>query len=204
LNELLEFFRNVDKVYIYSILFFCCYFENIFPPLPPDTVVIISSYFVGIGFLKFNFTYLVVCLGSVFGFMTIYYVGMIFKDRIISKRSNESKFFKRMVSIENWFSKYGYKIILFNRFLSGARTLIALTAGISKMNSKKVFILALFSIILWNGILIYSGYIVGENWGILAEYLKKYNISVIIILIMVFLIYFAVRGYRKSGMKWFA
>lgn len=204
MNELLEFFRNVDKVYIYSILFFCCYFENISPPLPPDTVVIISSYFVGIGFLKFNFTYLVVCLGSILGFMTIYYVGVIFKERIINKRNNESKFFKRMVSIENWFGKYGYKIILFNRFLSGARTLIALTAGISKMNSKKVFILALFSIILWNGILIYSGYIVGENWGILAEYLKKYNISVIIILIMIFLIYFAVRGYRKSGMKWFA
>jgi len=204
LNELLEFFGNVDKVYIYFILFFCCYFENIFPPIPGDTVVVIGAYFVGIGFLKFNFTYLVMSLGSVFGFMTIYYVGIIFKERIINKRSNESKFFKRMVSIENWFSKYGYKIILFNRFLSGARTLIALTAGISKMNSKKVFILALFSIILWNGILIYSGYLVGENWGILVEYLNKYNLSVIIILITTFLIYFAVRGCRKRGGKWFA
>jgi len=204
LNELLEFFRNIDKSYIYFVLFLCCYFENISPPLPGDTIVVIGAYFVSIGLLKFNFTYMVVSLGSVCGFMTIYYVGIIFKERIINKRSNESKFFKRMVSIENWFSKYGYKIILFNRFLSGARTLIALTAGISKMNSKKVFILALFSIILWNGMLIYSGYMVGENWSLLVEYLKKYNISVIIILITIFLIYFAVRGYRKRGKKWFA
>ena len=204
MSELVEFFGNIDKVYIYFILFLCCYFVNIFPPLPGDTVVVIGAYFVGIGFLKFNFIYLVMSLGSVLGFMTFYYIGVIFKERIINKRSKESKFFKRILRIENWFSKYGYKIILINRFLSGARSLVALTAGISNMNSKKVFIIALFGIILWNGILIYSGYLVGENWGILVEYLKRYNLSVIIILLTIFLIYFGVKRYRKRGMKWFA
>ena len=200
MNELIEVLKSVDKIYVYFCLFICNYFENIFPPLPGDTFVVVGAYFVCIGFLEFNFTYLVTILGSIFGFMTMYYAGIVFKKRLIDRRNKESRFYKKMEKVKRWFGKYGYKLILFNRFFSGARTIIALIAGISRMNGKKVFFLALLSILIWNGILIYSGYFVGENWEILVAYLKGYNFAILAILAVIFIIYFTV---KKNRLKWF-
>ena len=200
MNEILEFFKNIDIIYVYLCLFIFCYFENLFPPLPGDTVVVIGAYLVGIGFLRFDFTYLSVNLGSIFGFMTMYYLGVFFRDRILNKRNDKSQFYLKIEKVKQWFGKYGYKIILFNRFLSGLRSIVALTAGISNLNLKKVFILALLSIVLWNGILIYLGYLLGEKWGILITYIKEYNFIVLVILVLIFIVYFIIKKYR---LKWF-
>jgi membrane protein DedA with SNARE-associated domain len=198
LNEILEFFKNIDKIYVYLWLFIFCYFENIFPPLPGDTVVVIGAYLVGIGFLRFDFTYLSVNLGSIFGFMTMYYLGVFFRNRILNKRNDKSQFYTKIEKVQQWFGKYGYKIILFNRFLSGLRAVVALTAGISNLNLKKVFVLALISIVLWNGILIYLGYLLGEKWGILIKYIKEYNFIILVVLVLIFTFYFIIKRYRSK------
>jgi membrane protein DedA with SNARE-associated domain len=163
-------------------------------------VVVIGAYLVGIRFLRFDFTYLSVNLGSIFGFMTMYYLGVFFRDKILNKRNDKSQFYLKIEKVKQWFGKYGYKIILFNRFLSGLRSVVALTAGISNLNLKKVFILALLSIVLWNGILIYLGYLLGEKWGILITYIKEYNFIVLVILVLIFIVYFIIKKYR---LKWF-
>jgi membrane protein DedA with SNARE-associated domain len=132
--------------------------------------------------------------------MTMYYLGVFFRDRILNKRNDKSQFYLKIEKVKQWFGKYGYKIILFNRFLSGLRSVVALTAGISNLNLKKVFILALLSIVLWNGILIYLGYLLGEKWGILITYIKEYNFIVLVILVLIFIVYFIIKKYR---LKWF-
>ncbi len=155
-----------------------------------------------LGFLKFSVTYIVVCVGSILGFMTLYFAGVLFKERIMKKTEGKSNFLKKMERIENWFRKYGYKVILINRFLAGARSLVALTAGISEMDGRKVFLLALFSIIFWNGILAFCGYLLGENRGLLIEYITRYNYLVLFILI-IFILAYSIYKYRNR-IKWFA
>ncbi len=202
MNELILFFKTIDKVYVYLILFFSCYIENIFPPFPGDTVVVIGVYLAVIGLLEFSYTYIVVCIGSILGFMTFYFIGVMFKEKVIKKKERESKFFKKIERIEIWFRRYGYKVILANRFLAGARTMVALTAGIAGMNGRKVFLVALLSVVVWNGVLAYCGYLLGENWGVLLEYIKKYNYGVFAIIIALIIVYFAYK-YKKRG-RWFA
>lgn len=132
--------------------------------------------------------------------MTMYYLGVFFRDRILNKRNGKTQFYIKIEKVKQWFSKYGYKIILFNRFLSGLRSVVALTAGISNLNFKKVFLFALISIVLWNGLLVYLGYMLGEKWGILIKYIKEYNFIVLVIIILIFAVYFVIKKYR---LKWF-
>ena len=197
MENLAVFLRNIDSHYVYAILMISCYVENIFPPFPGDSVVVIGAYLVGMGFLKFGFTFIFTCIGSILGFMTIYYAGVIFKNKIIHRKNNKSKFFNKISRIERWFNKYGYKLILFNRFLVGVRSAIALTAGVLNLEKKKVFYLGFISILLWNGILIYIGYIVGENWRIVLRYLRNYNISVLSLFILIGMVYFLVQLIKK-------
>ena len=88
MEDLAVYLRNIDSHYVYAILMISCYIENIFPPLPGDSVVVIGAYLVGIGFLKFEFTYIVTGIGSILGFMTLYYVGVIFKNKIVHRKNN--------------------------------------------------------------------------------------------------------------------
>ena len=173
---------------------------NLFPPFPGDTFVVIGAYLVGIGFLKFDITFLISCAGSILGFMTMYYAGLKFKEKIIERKKSSSRFIKRVNAVQNWFHKYGFKIILINRFLSGARSVVALTAGISKLHAGKVFILSFLSILVWNGLLISGGYLLGENWSVLTDYIKRYNLIVISIIVLSFFIYFI---YKRSWRRWF-
>jgi membrane protein DedA with SNARE-associated domain len=95
--------------------------------------------------------------------------------------------------VEKWFRQYGYWIVLINRFLSGIRSIISLVAGLSKMNTLLVFLLALISCFVWNGALIGLGALLGENWELIGHFLKVYN-QIVIIAVVTALVIFA--GYR--------
>ena len=73
-----------------------------------------------------------------------------------------------------------------DRFLAGLRTVVAFFAGMGRLSALKVFSLALISVILWNGGLLWAGAAIGENWEVIGVYLKKYNriISVSLVLII--------------------
>jgi len=51
-----SFFNNLiqeNGTLVYVALFLSAYIENIFPPIPGDTVTVIGAYFVGTGKLNF-------------------------------------------------------------------------------------------------------------------------------------------------------
>ena len=69
--------------------------------------------------------------------------------------------------------------MLANRFLSGIRSVIALSAGMGGMGWKPVVGLGLVSMAIWNGLLIYAGLLVGNNWERAVELLGDYNRTVL-------------------------
>jgi membrane protein DedA with SNARE-associated domain len=94
-----------------------------------------------------------------------------------------------------WFQKYGYWIILLNRFLSGVRSVISITAGLSKLRIAQVFLLSTISALIWNGLIISAGAFVGDNWQDIERYLKLYNQIIFIglaIAVAAYLVYFIV------------
>lgn len=197
MESLLNFIESVEPFWIYVFLFGGAYVENLIPPAPGDTVVVFGAYLVGIGTLDFKLALLTTTLGSLAGFMTMYVLGRFLGIAFVE--SNKWRFFsyEGFVRIETWFEKYGYRIIAANRFLSGARALVALFAGVTRLKLGKVFLLALISCAVWNVILIYAGSKVGENWKTITDYIREYNIAVLSILVIA-LIVVLIRWYRSK------
>ncbi|MFC1558886.1 DedA family protein [candidate division KSB1 bacterium] len=79
------------------------------------------------------------------------------------------------------------------------RSFVAITAGILNLDKNKVFYLALISVLMWNSILIYIGYIVGENWQIVLNYLRNYNILVLSALFLIVTVYFLARLIKNKA-----
>ena len=191
-------FNNISPAMAYFVLGISAFTENVLPPIPGDTVVVLGAYLVSIGKLNFWGVYISTTLGSVVGFMTMFLIGRKFGRSFINKRSR-SKIFKEdeIRKVEIWFGKWGYWVIAANRFLSGTRSVISLFAGLFHLNILVVISLSLVSALIWNGLLLFAGLMVGNNWGLITDIISQYN-KVLITLTVIIIGYLIYRKYSKN------
>jgi len=181
-NVLMNFFNQQSDFLLYTFLFISAMVENLFPPIPGDTITAFGAFLVGTGRLNFFIVYLVTTIGSVVGFMQLFYMGKFLEKAFFIEKNY--RFFSKesILDAEKWFKKRGYLVILFNRFLPGVRSVISIVSGISNLSSIKVFFFSLISASIWNFIWIYGGYTLGGNWekvkGQLSDILYNYNYAV--------------------------
>jgi membrane protein DedA with SNARE-associated domain len=190
LESILAYISTLDITWIYIILFFFSFIENVFPPSPSDIVVIVGASLIASTSIGFIPVLLITSIGSALGFILMYYVGLMLSEKVL--RSGKLKFISQdaLQKTDHWFSKYGYKIILVNRFLPGTRSVISFFSGVHELHVVKTFLFALLSAFLWNILIIYLGMTLGNNVDLIDYYLKTYSnigmgITAIVIIIFV-------------------
>ncbi len=199
-DHFLDVLHSLPNVYIYLLLGLSSFVENIFPPIPGDTITVFGAFLVAIGRLNFLGVYLSTTFGNLMGFMVLFWLGRYLGRRFFIDR--DSRFFKAgdIVKAEGWFRKYGYFIIMINRFLPGIRSAISLAGGISGLKTNKVIILCLGSCAVWNLIWIFMGYILGNNWPVvktgLSSIMKRYNI-ILLALFIALILFLIIKGVYK-------
>ena len=119
LEQILLYMSSVDILWLYVILFFFAFIENVFPPSPSDVVVIVGASLIAsttMGYLPVLF---ITSIGSALGFILMYYVGKLFGDKVV--KSGKLKFItdEEMSKTDIWFSKYGYELYTGKPFPSG-------------------------------------------------------------------------------------
>ena len=197
LQEILTYISTLDTGYVYLILFFFAFIENVFPPSPSDVVVIIGATLISSTSAGFIPILLITSIGSALGFILMYLVGNFFGDNIL--RSGKLKFIspESLDSTSKWFNKYGYYLILVNRFLPGTRSVISFFTGIHKLKVSKTFLFALISAFAWNVVIIFMGMELGKNVALIDKYLSTYS-TIIILLTAVVIFIFVVRYFLKK------
>jgi membrane protein DedA with SNARE-associated domain len=160
---------------VYLALILSAFLENVIPPVPGDTVVVFSAYLVGRGVLGLWVAYLATCAGGLAGFLAMYYLGYSRGRAFFVSRGGRLFSEENIAKAEVWLSKYGMALVAANRFLSGVRSVIALAAGMGRMDWKRVALWGLLSIALWNALMFYAGMLVGQHWERVLDYLQEYN-----------------------------
>jgi membrane protein DedA with SNARE-associated domain len=190
--------QQLNPFWVYIAIFVIAYTENLFPPSPSDVMIVAGGYLVGIGHLDFITTLLVTTIGSTTGFMTMYKLGDWFGIRIIETGKMRFLPLDSIHKVEAWFRRYGYWLIVINRFLSGTRAIVGFFAGMSEIKFLPTAILCFISALVWNGLLLYSGTLLGENWESIGLYLSTYSQFVIVSLITAALISLIVWYHKKE------
>ncbi|MEX0608539.1 MAG: DedA family protein [Balneolaceae bacterium] len=186
IQSLIEWINAVPPGGIYLIFFGIAYLENIIPPLPGDVIVAFGGYLAAEGIIQVVPVWTLTTIASVFGFMTMYWLGYKWGEQIESNR--DSHFLLRFIDYKyftrgkKWMMRWGQGVVVANRFLAGTRSVISLTAGISRLKVLRTSISSFISSILWNGLLIGMGWIIQDNWRIIGDYLSNYG-KIILILI---------------------
>jgi membrane protein DedA with SNARE-associated domain len=198
----LNYLHSLPDALIYVLLGVSAYVENIFPPIPGDTITAFGAFLVGIGRLNFFGVYVCTTLGSLLGFMTLFWLGLYLGRRFFIEK--DYRFFKAkdIIKAEAWYRKYGYVLVAFNRFLPGIRSVISLAGGISRLKVMGVVFLALLSCAVWNLIWILLGYVLGTHWDVFearaSAILKRYNIIVLVFFALVVVFFMLKKKYRRE------
>jgi membrane protein DedA with SNARE-associated domain len=205
LDRFLDTLNSLPDFLIYFSLGLSAFVENIFPPIPGDTITAFGAFLVGTKRLHFFSVYLSTTLGSLAGFMFLFWVGSLLGRRFFIER--DYWFFKveDIIRAEEWYRKHGYFLVLLNRFFPGIRSVISIAGGISKLRAFKVAWLALISASVWNLIWISFGYMLGNNWETardkLSYFLVRYNFAILILLGLVVVCFVVKKMMKKAKGK---
>ena len=97
---------------------------------------------------------------------------------------------------DRWFAKYGEITVFASRLLPVIRTFISLPAGIARMNVWKFSILSFIGAFPWSMGLAWIGYLLGENWEDISNYMRPVSIPIAIAVVLL-AIYFVYRRIRE-------
>lgn len=197
-EQLVDWIRTLSPLGIYGIFLLVAYLENIVPPVPGDVLVVFGGYLAAEDIIGFFPLLLITTVASVAGFMSMYAIGFHWGDKI--EQQGKKFWLMRFIDIKyfekgrRWMHRWGQGIILANRFLAGTRSVISLTAGITKTSISPTMLSSFVSSVLWNFILLSAGWLVHENWTVIGKYLNIYGW---VVLGLIFLVIVARFLYKK-------
>jgi membrane protein DedA with SNARE-associated domain len=191
--------NNLPTETIYFFLFFIAFIEYVLPPFPGDTLMVFGAYLAGTGTLDILTVYILTTLGSIIGFLILFFIGKYYGRKFFLKKNY--RFFPKelILQIEKWFQRYGFGLIAANRFLSGARSAVSLFAGMSNTNVYSTTLAALGSSMIWNALLLSGGYFLGKNWQLVVTIVMRYNQLIFILFILLLLFYFWKKKKNNAG-----
>ncbi|HZW39102.1 MAG: DedA family protein [Syntrophothermus sp.] len=194
INDLLNYISQLTPFWIYVAIFVFAYIENVFPPSPSDLVVLVAGSLIAKSTINFIPVLLWTSFGSVLGFMSLFYIGSTLDRKVIKTKRLKFISVEALEKAENWFTKYGYLVILLNRFLPGTRSVISFFAGLSELDVKKTIVLSTVSALIWNAIIIYLGYIFGNNVHVIDKHLSLYS-NIVVGITVAIVLFFVIRYY---------
>jgi membrane protein DedA with SNARE-associated domain len=177
--------QGLSPVWAYITLFLIAYGENVAPPIPGDMVVVFGGYLAGIGQLHLGVVIALSTVGGALGFMTMFAIGARLGRALLDPDRFRWLPREGIDRAQRWIRRYGYGVVAANRFLSGARSVISLTAGMAQMDTGRTFWWCTVSALVWTGLISYAGYAVGDNWEIVVTYLRAYGRIILTLLLIV-------------------
>jgi membrane protein DedA with SNARE-associated domain len=152
------------------------FLENLFPPIPSELVMPLAGFTVAQGKLLLVPTIAAGVIGTVLGAFPWYYLGKFLgEERIKAWVDRHGRWLtlssKDIEQSKQWFDRRGKNAVFFCRMIPGVRTFISLPAGFSHMPMPQFLIYSTLGTLGWVMLLTFAGYILGENYDRVSQYM---------------------------------
>ena len=180
--------------YSYAGVFLLMTLESCLLPIPSEVTMPFAGFLVQQGHASFWLIVLTGALGNLLGSLIAYAIGFYLEESIIlSLIRKYGKFIliseHEYVRAMHWFQKYGNPIAFLSRLLPAVRTFISLPAGLAQMNIWKFSIYTFLGSFIWSTLLTFVGLYLGSNWEAIHPYFQKFQLVIIVLLVLTVLWY---------------
>ncbi|HTR19503.1 MAG TPA: DedA family protein [Gemmatimonadales bacterium] len=196
--HLLAFVEGLPAVPLYIAIAVFAAVENVFPPVPADTVVAFGAFLAGRGTLDawvvFGLTW-VANTGSAAGMYLLgRHYGRPFLDGPIGRRMVSPE---ALAHVERAYERHGSYGIFVSRLLPVWRALVPPFAGVARVPARRALVPMVLASGLWYGALTYLVATFGSNFESVLRAMSRVN-AVLAVFAVVILVALGVWIYRRA------
>jgi membrane protein DedA with SNARE-associated domain len=180
ISQALTFLGELPGGLLYGVLAVGALLENLVPPIPADTFVVVGGLLVSRGAADPLWVLLGIWVANVSGafvvYLTGYRYGRAFFDVGAGRRVLTPSQLER---ISAFYARRGVWAIFFARFLPGFRAVVPAFAGVSHLPMRLVALPIALASAIWYGILLWLGVLAGRNLERAEEWFAGLNLSLL-------------------------
>lgn len=150
-------------------------------PISADLLIIVAAFLAATVIPEHVLhLFLAVFVGCYFSAWGAYWVGRLVGGKLLqyrwfAKLIPES----RLEKIHHFYEKYGFLTLLIGRFIPlGVRNCIFMSSGMSRMHFGKFAFWDMIACLTWTTCSFYAFYALGQNYQVLWNYVKTFNILI--------------------------
>lgn len=177
----LDWLSGLPPLALYAALAVVAATENIFPPLPADTVVAFGAFLAARGHATLVGAFLATWLGNVSGALLVYALGrrygVSYAQRWLKRFGSEHN----EQRLERMYAQRGIAALFLSRFIPGIRALVPPFAGAVRVPAVRATLAIGVASGIWYGIVTWLAYNVGSDWDALQARLKSAGMTAAVI-----------------------
>jgi len=172
---LLTWLSDVPLGVLYLLMAAFAAVENVFPPVPADTVVALGSWLAARGQGSAFWAFFATWIGNVAGAGAMYVVGRRHGASWIRKRFPALGDEKNERRLRELHGKYGAISLVLSRFVPGVRALVPPFAGALRISPVTTMLSLSLASAVWYGLVSYVAFRAGADWSSLVARITRYG-----------------------------
>lgn len=175
MQAVLHWLTSLPTAALYVALAVVAAIENVFPPIPADTVVALGSFLAAQGRGTLAGAFLSTWIGNVAGAAAMYFVGRRYGAARLEQRMMGEKAAGAEARLRGLYGRFGILALFLSRFVPGVRAIVPPFAGALRIPVLRAILPMALASGLWYGLVSWLGFRVGSNWEALLALLKRYG-----------------------------
>ncbi len=161
---------------LYLVMAVIAAVENVFPPVPADTVVAFGSWLAARGEGAVLGAFLATWFGNVAGAAGMYVVGRRHGAGWMQKRIPALADDAGEKRVRALYKRYGMPALIASRFIPGVRALVPPVAGALRIPALPALGAMAIASAVWYGLISYLAFTAGDNWAAVQALVTRFGI----------------------------
>lgn len=173
LASVLQWLSGLPAVVLYLSLTIFAALENVFPPLPTDTVVAFGTWLAARGQGSALAAFLCTWFGNVAGAAAMYEVGRRHGSAWMRRRFPRLADARGEARLRALYARYGLAALVVSRFIPGVRALVPPFAGALRVPALPAIAAMALASGAWYGLISYLAWRAGSDWDSVTALLAR-------------------------------
>jgi membrane protein DedA with SNARE-associated domain len=165
LQQVLGWLSSLPLEALYASMAIAAAIENIFPPIPADSIVAFGAFLAARGKGTLAAAFLATWLGNVAGALITYYAGRRLGAEQMERRLLGTRGAQADSRLQALYGRYGMLSLFISRFLPGVRAIVPPFAGALRIPVVPAMTVIAVASGLWYGAIALLAFRVGGDWA---------------------------------------
>jgi membrane protein DedA with SNARE-associated domain len=168
MQGLIDWLVTLPTALLYLVLAVVSAVENVFPPIPADTIVALGSWLAARGTGSIALAFAAPVLGNLAGAAGMFCLGRRHGADWMHRRFPAIATARNEQRLEALYGRYGVLALVFSRFIPGLRALVPPFAGALQVPIGRALLAMGVASTVWYGTISVLAFRAGANWEALA------------------------------------